>query len=520
MTSGGLPTPPTSKPPSRHNSLDSGVMLIDQWRADSSPSQGQIPLTSSRAGTPTPLIVPMPDETKDTRNGGSLAVRAIRSMRSLARIGNWAQLSNPPPARRAKDSNETTSSWEVGEPSVVRSLLRNGGLDGSFRRSRGSNQSSSSQGTNQNRLSAESNHQLGRPAVANRFSSLSTASSLVPVSTYSGDTRSYKTSTDSDPSSHRLSTQTNESAPVATQRISRTPSIRWDDNIETVKAKRQGARERRGGTTVATRKDGSQRSSQRSNEARQRGKLASIFPEVLEPPAVPLKEPAGIHGTPPVPSPASTPARNIRRRPQSEQLLVHTDRPQAVVPDEGGSGKPVIKHLGTLLISYLPAVISILNAATSDLASLINRLDLQATPDTAGFTPGSREPTSCYGTPAKRDDVTKTPSKKSPRESASITSLRPYNRVQDSPSTGESTSNYGPVFSLPDKSTKQDAAPVKNQVPVESEDLEPVFTRGPTISPTPPVLKPSGRSRPNLRVKESKVNMQKSKPSVSIYFSS
>jgi hypothetical protein len=166
-------------------------------------------------------------------------------------------------------------------------------------------------------------------------------------------------------------------------------------------------------------------------------------------------------------------------------------------------------------------VISILNAATSDLQNLINRLDLQATPDASGYTPGSRfgscEPTGTYGTPAKREDVTKTPSKKSPRESASITSLRPYNKVRDSTATAESTSNFGPVFSLPDnKVVKPDTAPSTYQIAEEDIELEPVFTRGPMApAALSNVLKPSARSRPNLRLKESKTNMHKSKPSVS-----
>ena len=169
-------------------------------------------------------------------------------------------------------------------------------------------------------------------------------------------------------------------------------------------------------------------------------------------------------------------------------------------------------------------MISILNAATSNLASLINRLDLQATPDASAYTPGSRyasrDPTGAYGTPAKREELNKSPSKKSPRKSPIISSLRPYSRVRDSTATGESTSNYGPVFSLPDRAVQLEIAPTIPELSNTDGDSEPVFTRGP-IAPLPPaanVLKPSGRSRPNLRSRESKISMRKSKLSVSSLF--
>jgi hypothetical protein len=176
-----------------------------------------------------------------------------------------------------------------------------------------------------------------------------------------------------------------------------------------------------------------------------------------------------------------------------------------------------------------------LNAATSDLASLINRLDLQATPDASGFTPGSqfgsRDPTHTkYGTPARKDDVQKTPSKKSPRESPSITSLRPYNRdrMRDSTATNESKGSTGPVFTLPNLSRVGlglglGAATRAVPSPVVEEDMEPVFTRAPPSSTTvdqSTVLKPTSRSRTNLRLKESKskVNLHKSKSSVCLSF--
>ncbi|KDR69956.1 hypothetical protein GALMADRAFT_898782 [Galerina marginata CBS 339.88] len=65
--------------------------------------------------------------------------------------------------------------------------------------------------------------------------------------------------------------------------------------------------------------------------------------------------------------PAATPVKKARARPLSEQLLGRS-RPRPMYEDEEG-------------------VLSILDAATNDLALLINNLDLQATPSTPDMTP-------------------------------------------------------------------------------------------------------------------------------------
>ena len=77
---------------------------------------------------------------------------------------------------------------------------------------------------------------------------------------------------------------------------------------------------------------------------------------------------------------------------------------------------------------------SILDAATTDLANLINRLDLQATPDASpmGTSPGTLR--SVYSSGTRNDDTGKfslpeSPSKravKSLSKESSVSSLRPY----------------------------------------------------------------------------------------------
>ena len=54
------------------------------------------PLVYSRAGTPTAggLLAPPTGAAGPSQNQGSIALHAMRSVRSLARIGSWAQLKN------------------------------------------------------------------------------------------------------------------------------------------------------------------------------------------------------------------------------------------------------------------------------------------------------------------------------------------------------------------------------------------------------------------------------------------
>jgi len=154
--------------------------------------------------------------------------------------------------------------------SIVRSLIPGSGLsgldnNGTMRSAISTNSSASGVTGVRDRLSASSTTGSGRYATAKRLSTLSTASSVVPVSTYSGDTTTrssiYTYSNESEASSRRASVQSQQSQAVEHQpkRTSRTSSIRWDDKVlETVKEKRRGAKERRGGTTVAqTKRNGS-----------------------------------------------------------------------------------------------------------------------------------------------------------------------------------------------------------------------------------------------------------------------
>ncbi|KAG1852085.1 hypothetical protein C8R48DRAFT_357865 [Suillus tomentosus] len=73
---------------------------------------------------------------------------------------------------------------------------------------------------------------------------------------------------------------------------------------------------------------------------------------------------------------------------------------------------------------------SLLDAATNDLAQLINRLDLQATPDMSPLS--GRSPSllasSQAGSPTKRM-ILESPIKRLRASAASVTSLRPYSKT-------------------------------------------------------------------------------------------
>ncbi|KAG6810305.1 hypothetical protein H0H92_012482 [Tricholoma furcatifolium] len=74
----------------RFNSLDAGIFLSKpkpKPEPDPEPEPKHQPDAAAAAAAPTPAPAPTP-----TGNQGSIALRAMRSVRSLARIGSWAQL--------------------------------------------------------------------------------------------------------------------------------------------------------------------------------------------------------------------------------------------------------------------------------------------------------------------------------------------------------------------------------------------------------------------------------------------
>ncbi|KAL6299475.1 hypothetical protein BKA93DRAFT_870647 [Sparassis latifolia] len=457
------------------NSLDSGIVLsssasqerLRQPSPTSIPSRAPSPLTAGAT------LSAVPSDPSRTTNGllapeppasGSIALRAIRSMRSLARMASWAQLTNTnndineaarataPSKTKAKEKEKEAkekgegkkkkkkekekeakkktirssgSSFEAGalsaqesprtvkQESPVRTLRHTKqsvlglGLPSTLRMSTvrqvsAASSSCAAQPPASNRLSMDSAHLIlnanGRPS-----SVLSSGSSLCPPSTISGGSvisgRSGRSSSSS------------------------VVSVRWDEECirsskELQRKERRSRREQEGGKT--------RRESRKTSDARKRTPISEIFPEMQIERPVPTSPPRSMRQPPMVTveeatadghSEASlTPVKRARPRPMSEQLLGKA-RPQAVCESQEGD------------------VLSILDAVTNDLASLINRLDLEATPSsTTNISPLRQTPRAIAGddSPLRKRTIRDSPLKAELREStASISSLRPYACTQE-----------------------------------------------------------------------------------------
>ncbi|KAF8996426.1 hypothetical protein BDQ17DRAFT_1364415 [Cyathus striatus] len=183
---------------------------------------------------------------------------------------------------------------------------------------------------------------------------------------------------------------------------------------------------------------------------------------------------------------AATPAKKPRRRPMSEQLL--------------GKSRPKPFHEGE------DGVLSILDAATNDLAQLINHLDLEATPATPDITPARPSPISLEellaGTASCviQESPTKSaqrkallggsPLKKGLRDStASISSLRPYAAAQSQAATIKKASSKANLIGqqiAPWSVLSQQLSPVKEKkasTPPFDKPLPPTPATGKTFRP-------------------------------------
>ncbi|KAG5641013.1 hypothetical protein DXG03_006381 [Asterophora parasitica] len=511
-TSTRAPEPLKLSEPSRarFNSLDSGILLNSPSTVPGFAQQQALPnldapepsppLTSSRSGTPTAggLLAPPSAATSNSSNQGSIAIRAMRSVRSMARIGSWAQLKNSdenarmgsvrvkekkekePKEKKVKDEGKkkkkkkeneneekdgedvkkkktkakkdkerkekekeaaqtirmSTSSFEIGAASPMppekskslgkkkHSILGLGlpsAMTMRLPNVRNGSTASSVMPQTVNRLSVDSAHIMkqGRDR-AGSVMSTSTTSSLRPLSTTSS---------------------------MSGSRLSSGSSVRWDEDcLENVKELRR--RERREKekerSETATEKTGktNEKESRRTSEGRRRTPLSEVFPifgsespVAEERPQLPIVTVEAAtcdgHGAPDDHSileeddelPQATPVKRARPRPLSEQLLGKS-RPKPMYEGEDG-------------------VLSILDAATNDLAQLINHLDLEATPGTPDMTPlrpspallsplsRSRSSPGAYELDSPTKNKSKnlpmaSPARKSPHNMPSISSLRPY----------------------------------------------------------------------------------------------
>ena len=397
----------------RFNSLDSGILLNSppiigpseesvrsgQTLQFSEPKSSKVsdpPATRSRSATPTigGLLAPPSNgllAPPSNANQGSIALRAIRSVRSLARIGSWNDKEAVPVKKEKKDKaskegtikeegqkkkkkekktkeedvedgekkkkkkdkkdntiRQSTSSFEAGaltaSPEVNKTLGRKKhsilglGLPSTMRLPAVRNGSTASSippvTTNGNRLSVESAvNVMGRDRAG---STMSTASSLRPVSVASSLSRASSGSS--------------------------CASVKWDEEgLETVREqrKRERASKNRTSTDEEDMKTKAKTESRHSLEGRRRTPLSEVFPEIQQSdsPVVSVRRAFPIltieeatsdgHGAPDdeellveeretgIPAAAATPVKKARARPVSEQLLGRS-RPKPMHEDEDG----------------------------------------------------------------------------------------------------------------------------------------------------------------------------------------
>ncbi|KAG1849200.1 hypothetical protein F4604DRAFT_1811164 [Suillus subluteus] len=494
------PEPPSTSIPTesraRFNSLDSGILLNSPVFSEHSKS----PAENQHLRVPTP-----PSATfASASNGATLAppgvaIRAMRSVRSLARIGSWAQLKNMP----APDDTPKPTPTAISEPKKKKKKKKDKGQNKEKEKEKEKDKAAtvrySGSSFEAGALSASPDKNASRATLGKKKSILGLGlpstmrlPSMRSVSLTSSigaaqAQRSNKLPVDSAATlgsgilarTRTGSTMTASSAgsvrPISVSSGGSSSggcSVRWDEvGLETVKEVR---RKERALKEKDSSKEKKTKETRKSSDSRKRTPLSSVFPRRLSDheegegvneeeastlPIVTIEE-ATVDGH----SDVETPIKRVRQRPVSEQLLGRS-RPKAMYEDENDC-----------------AVMSLLDAATNDLAQLINRLDLQATPDMSPMS--GRSPSllasSQAGSPTKRITL-ESPVKRLRANAASVTSLRPYAKTISTavvPSIGQ---HIAPWATL-----NAGISPAKSP-PRDSHEATPTFrfTHKRTMSPAP-----------------------------------
>lgn len=494
----------------RFNSLDSGILLNGSVFPEhsKSPAENQhlrVPTPQSATSAAYGATLAPPSAAPIGSGKDSVALRAMRSVRSLARIGSWAQLKNipapddtpkpTPPAisepkkkKKKKDKGQKKEKEKEKEKDRAATIRYSGSSfeAGALSASPDKNANRATLGKKKSILG------IGLPSTMRLPSmrSASATSSMIAAHTQS----SIKLSADSAATlgggilarARTGSTMTASSAgsvrpvSVSSGGSSGGCSVRWDEvKLETVKEAR---RKERASKEKDSGKDKKTKGTRKSSDSRKRTPLSEVFPGRLSDheeregmdeektstlPIVTIEE-ATVDGH----SDVETPSKRARARPLSEQLLGRS-RPKAMYEDENDC-----------------AVMSLLDAATNDLAQLINRLDLQATPD---MTPMSGRSPSLFnssqaGSPTKRMTL-ESPVKRLRASAASVTSLRPYAKTISTavvPSIGQHIAPWATLNAgiSPAKSPPKDShapAPTfrfthkRTMSPAPAAEPEPVF---------------------------------------------
>ncbi|KAI6017029.1 hypothetical protein EDC04DRAFT_2944706 [Pisolithus marmoratus] len=378
----------------RFNSLNSGILL-------SSPICAEYPwgpVEYLRVPTlPTTTLAPPGAGTLGSGKD-SVAMWAMRSVCSLARIGSWAQLRGPPSTEDAdkkdKEQPEAKKKKKKKEKAKVKETVRYSGSSfeaGALSASPVASKTDSSGFEVSNgiggRLSVDSANILGGGILAHgrSGSTMSTASSLRPRK----ERESKKAAKEKDKKSKQSKNEKDSNRKVSDSRKRKLLAAIFPGTL---------------------------------SEHDEEGAAPSPFPPIVTVEEAAVEECSLDEAT----LSTETPGKRTRLHPMSEQLL-SCSRPKAIY-DDGDDN----------------AVISLLDAATNDLAQLINRLDLEATLGSWDLSRRSNHSPSLLDqpgspTPLKNRCTMDSPVRALHANVASITSLQPYGQAptagQPSPAT-------------------------------------------------------------------------------------
>ena len=372
----------------RYNSLDSGILLTSPVYEQHPKS----PVERLRVPTPPSVTLASPSAAGSGPTAkDSVAIRAMRSVRSLARIGSWAQLKNTPnpdavvvaapikdkdsdvkkkkkkkEKEKEKDRTKETirhsgSSFEAGaltaSPTASKDEIKSLGkkkasilglgLPSTMRlpsaRSESTVSSIVAANNASHRLSVDSANLLSGGILARERSgsTMSTVSSLRPMSTKSRGSR------ESSGSSGAASVRWDEAG------LETAKEIRRRDKETRRREKEQEKEEKKEKKKKSKKSKSSKESTQKLSDSRKRTPLSAIFPGIVserkevkteQPPETPiLNIQRTVDGYGPEQheaeaesSPLVTPVKRVRHRPVSEQALSRS-RPKPI--HEGGDGE-------------------------------------------------------------------------------------------------------------------------------------------------------------------------------------
>ncbi|KAF8416855.1 hypothetical protein L210DRAFT_3511592 [Boletus edulis BED1] len=164
------------------------------------------------------------------------------------------------------------------------------------------------------------------------------------------------------------------------------------------------------------------------------------------------------------------PVKCVRPRPVSEQPLGRT-QPQAFYEGDGNN-----------------VVMSLLDAATNDLAQLINRLDLEATPGSVEMTPISQRspfvPDPAANSLPNVRLTTESPVKAPRRKNSSMTSLRPYAQSSSKNTGVQLGQNIAPWSTLNAGISPSKPSPSTIKINVQ-DNMATLRTHRQTMTPAP-----------------------------------